>query len=373
MIITNANALLGEAFAPHTTLRTAQGKITAMEAGANREAEAAALDLRGDYLLPGFVDVHIHAFMGHDTMEGEEAVRHMSRELRKIGVAAFLPTTMSAGPEATQKALAGIQAVMENPEPHGAVVLGAHMEAPFLQPGRAGAQLKEFFVLPTLENWNQYVGPYEKVVRLITLAPELQGAMEFIETLTGKGIVVSIGHTSCSAQQVHEAADHGASHITHTFNAQTPLAHREPGVPGAALVDDRIACELICDGIHLHPDIVRLIAKAKGPTLTVAVTDAMEAAGMPEGTYQLGGQDVFVKDGAARLKDGTLAGSTLTMLRALQNLIAFGIAPQDAARMVTEAPALSIKDPDFGRLRPGAPAVMLRFDEEWEFRGVVEE
>ena len=136
MIITNANALLGEAFAPHTTLRTAQGKITAVEAGAaNPEAEAAALDLRGDYLLPGFVDVHIHAFMGHDTMEGEEAVRHMSRELRKIGVAAFLPTTMSAGPEATQRALAGIQAVMENPEPGGA---GAgHMEPPFL-PGRAG-------------------------------------------------------------------------------------------------------------------------------------------------------------------------------------------------------------------------------------------
>lgn len=375
MIITNANALLGEAFAPHTTLRTSQGKITAIEAdspavgtGAN-----ASLNLEGDYLLPGFVDVHIHAFMGHDTMEGEEAVRHMSRELRKVGVAAFLPTTMSASPEATQKALAGIQAVMENPEPGGAVVLGAHMEAPFLQPTKAGAQLKEFFVLPTLENWNEYVGPYESAVRMITLAPELQGAMEFIQTLTQKGIVVSIGHTDCSAEHVHEAADHGASHITHTFNAQTPLAHRAPGVPGAALVDSRIACEFICDGIHLHPDIVRLIAQAKGPTLAVAVTDAMEAAGMPDGTYQLGGQDVFVKDGAARLKDGTLAGSTLTMMRALQNLIAFGVAPQDAARMVTEAPALSIKEPDFGRLRVDAPAVMVRFDKEWGFQGVIEE
>jgi len=376
MRITNATALLGETFMPQTTLVTAHGEIAAIQdstLAAQQSAVCETLcDLGGDYLLPGMVDVHIHAFMGRDTMEGEDAVRHMSRELRKMGVAAFLPTTMSASPEETQKALAGIYAVMQTPEPGGAVVLGAHMEAPFLQASRAGAQRKEFFVMPTQENWKRFVGPYESVVRMITLAPELPGAMDFIATLVDKGIIVSLGHTDCTTEQVHEAADRGASQITHTFNAQTPLNHRAPGVPGAALVDSRIACQFICDGIHLHPDVIRLLVRSKGPTLAVAITDAMEAAGMPEGQYQLGGQEVFVKDGAARLKDGTLAGSTLTMIRAMQNLIAFGIAPEDAARMVTEAPARSIKESDYGTLRVGAPAVMARFGKDWEFLGTLE-
>ncbi len=372
MLITHANALLGGAFVPDTTLHIENGQIVSLESAPGRAASGGpTLDLGGDYLLPGFVEVHIHAFMGRDTMEGEDAVRHMSRELRKLGVAAFLPTTMSASPEDTVKALAGIHAVMERQEPEGAVVLGAHMEAPFLQPAKAGAQRKEFFSLPTEANWKAYVGDHEGIVRLITLAPELEGAMAFIRTLTDKGITVSLGHTDCTAEQVHAAAGQGASHITHTFNAQSALSHRAPGVPGAALVDDRIACEFICDGIHLHPDIIRLIVRCKGPALAVAITDAMEAAGMPEGQYALGGQTVYVKDGAARLQDGTLAGSTLTLVRALQNLIGYGVPPEDAARMVTSAPALSIGEEAFGRLSVGAPAVLARFDRQWAFQGIV--
>ncbi len=372
MIVTNATALLDGRFVPHTRLVTEGGKITnLLETAISPRSGETVVDLNNDYLLPGFVDVHIHAFMGRDTMEGEAAVRHMCRELRKVGVAAFLPTTMSASPQDTVRALAGIQAVMNRPEPEGATVLGAHMEAPFMNPSKAGAQRKEFFVSPTKENWGQFVGAYEDIVRMITLAPELDGAMPFIQALADRGIVVSIGHTNCTAEQVHEAADHGASHVTHTFNAQSPLSHRAPGVPGASLADDRIACEFICDGIHLHPDIVRLIARCKGPLMAVAITDAMEAAGMPEGKYALGGQDVFVKDGAARLADGTLAGSTLTLIRALQNLIKFGIAPQDAARMTTQAPALSIKETAFGVLQVGSPSMMARFSPDWQFKGVI--
>jgi len=366
MLIKNAKAFLNGSFQDGTDVRICEGKIT--EVGIHLAAENEdIIDLNGDILLPGFVDVHIHAFKGMDTMNGEEAVRHMSRELKKFGVAAFLPTTMSASPEATVKALAGIKAVMERPEKDGAIVLGAHMEAPFLHESKAGAQPKQYFVDPTEENWKLYTGGNEDIVRLITMAPEKEGALDFIQKLTDSGITVSIGHTSSNAETVHAAADHGAAHSTHTFNAQTPLNHREPGVPGAVLVDDRIAAEFISDGIHLHPDIVRLIMRAKGPKLAVAITDAMEAAGMPDGKYMLGGQDVFVKDGAARLENGTLAGSTLTMARAFQNLIAFGATPEAAATMTTSTPAESINNTEVGVIKVGSPAIFARFNSDYDF------
>lgn len=366
MIIKNAKAFMGGSFQENTDILVKDGKIAEIGAGLAVDGEE-VLDLNGDVLLPGFVDVHIHAFMGKDTMNGEEAVRHMSRELKKFGVAAFLPTTMSASPADTVKALEGIKAVMEQPEAEGAVVLGAHMEAPFLNEGKAGAQPKQFFVLPTEDNWQLYTGGNEDIVRLITMAPEKEGALDFITRLTNSGITVSIGHTGADAETVHAAADHGANHITHTFNAQTPLNHRAPGVPGAAMVDERIGCEFISDGIHLHPDIVRLIMRCKGKELAIAITDAMEAAGMPDGKYQLGGQDVFVKEGAARLADGTLAGSTLTMIRAFQNLMAFGATPEDAATMTTSSPAKSIGNQDFGVIKVGSPAIFARFTPDYQF------
>ena len=370
MLIKNAKAFINGAFQEGTDIVISDGRIAAIGQGLAVEG-AETIDLKGDLLLPGFVDVHIHAFMGQDTMNGEEAVRHMSRELKKFGVAALLPTTMSASPEDTQAALKGIKAVMDRPEPDGAIVLGAHMEAPFLQESKAGAQLKQYFVLPNEENWSAYTGPYAGIVRMITMAPEKEGALDFIRRLTDSGITVSIGHTSADAETVHAAADHGATHVTHTFNAQTPLNHRAPGVPGAAMVDDRLNCEVISDGIHLHPDVVRLLMRCKGKEHTVAITDAMEAAGMPDGKYQLGGQDVFVKDGAARLADGTLAGSTLTMLRAFQNLIRFGASPEDAALMTTRTPAQSILNDEVGEIELGAPAIFARFDKDYQFVGTI--
>lgn len=366
MLFKNANAFIDGVFHPNTDILVRDGRVYDIGTQLAQDSEK-SVDLKGDLLLPGFVDVHIHAFKGQDTMDGEAAVRHMSRELKRFGVAAFLPTTMSAGPEDTRKALKGIKAVMERPEPDGAIVLGAHMEAPFLEGSKAGAQPKQYFVLPNEENWQLYTGGMEGIVRLVTMAPELDGALPFIKRLTESGIAVSIGHTAATAEVVHQAADCGADHITHTFNAQTPLNHRAPGVPGAALVDDRIGCEFISDGIHLHPDIVRLIMRCKGSDKAIAITDAMEAAGMPDGKYQLGGQDVFVNGGAARLADGTLAGSTLTMVRAFQNLIRFGATPEMAAAMTTSTPAASIKNSEVGVIRQGAFAIFARFTPEYDF------
>ncbi len=330
------------------------------------------LDLEGDYLVPGFVDVHIHAFRGRDTMNGEEDVRAMAMELRKEGVAAFCPTTMSASGEDTRRALAGIRQVRTSPGKEESLVIGAHMEAPFLSVKKAGAQRKEFFRDPDLEDFLEMTNQHPEDVRLITLAPEKPGSEALVRELTGRGIVVSIGHTVATAEQVHLAGDWGANHITHTFNAQTPLNHREPGVPGAGLTDDRFYAEMICDGVHLHRDTVRLLWKAKGPERAVAITDAMEAAGLPDGSYALGGQKVLVRKGEARLEDGTLAGSVLLMREALYNMIhVFGISPRDAVRMCTETPANSVHEPLLGRLCPGAPMPATRWTRSWEYVGTV--
>ena len=367
MLLVNGVVFDGEAFREGLAVRAENGTVTEAAEAVPYGKRETVVDLQGDFLLPGFVDVHIHAFRGHDAMQGEEAVRAMSRELAKLGVAAFCPTTMSASPEDTRKAVRGIRAVMERPEPDGARVLGAHMEAPFLQEARAGAQRKEFFCDPSWEAFEQMTDGHPEAVKLITLAPERAGSEAFIRRAAEAGIHASVGHTSADAATVHRAADWGADHVTHTFNAQTPLHHREPGVPGAAMTDDRLFCEMICDGVHLHGDIIRLLARCKGPRLAVAITDALEAAGMPEGEYALGGQKVYVKNGEARLADGTLAGSVLTMERVLSNLIhRFGQAPEDACMMCTSTPARSVGEELAGRIVPGAPGLLTRWSADWK-------
>ena len=367
MLYVNGTVFDGETFRKGLAVRAENGTVTETAEVIPWEKREQIVDLQGDYLLPGFVDVHIHAFRGRDVMEGEEAVREMSRNLAEAGVAAFCPTTMSASPEDTRKAVRGIRAVMERPEPDGARVLGAHMEAPFLQEARAGAQRKEFFCDPSWEAFEQMTDGHPEAVKLITLAPERAGSEAFIRRAAEAGIHASVGHTSADAATVHRAADWGADHVTHTFNAQTPLHHREPGVPGAAMTDDRLFCEMICDGVHLHGDIIRLLARCKGPRLAVAITDALEAAGMPEGEYALGGQKVYVKNGEARLADGTLAGSVLTMERVLSNLIhRFGQAPEDACMMCTSTPARSVGEELAGRIVPGAPGLLTRWSADWK-------
>ena len=366
MLLTNGQVFNGTNIIEGIRVRLANGQVAETGAAMEPAPGEDVVDLGGDYLLPGFVDVHIHAYRGQDTMAGEDAVRGMSRGLYDMGVVAFCPTTMSAGDEDTRASVRGIRAVMARPEERGSRVLGAHLEAPFLQESKAGAQLKEYFRDPDIQWLDRMTDGDWACVKLITMAPERDGSEEFIRRVSEKGIHVSIGHTAADAETVHRAADWGADHVTHTFNAQTPLHHREPGVPGAALTDERFYCEMICDGIHLHRDAVRLLALCKGPDRAVAITDAMEAAGLPEGEYALGGQKVFVKKGEARLADGTLAGSVLTMPEALGNLIhLFGIQPEKACAMCTGTPAASVGEKLAGSIRPGAPGVLTEWDADW--------
>lgn len=371
MLIRNATAFLDGGFQAGVDLRLMHGRVQEIGHGLLKGLYEEEADLAGDYLLPGFVDVHIHAFRGHDAMQGEAAVRQMARDLYREGVAAFLPTTMSASVDDTRAAVDGIRAVMRRPDAHAALVLGAHMEAPYLNPAKCGAQRPEFLHAPDMAEFMAMTGGRPEHVRIITVAPELPGSEAFIRDVSRLGVVVSVGHTEATAEQTHQAADWGATHVTHTFNAQTSLNHRAPGVPGAALTDDRFFAECIPDGVHLHADILRLMLRAKGAERLVAVTDAMEAAGMPDGQYSLGGQDVIVRGQEARLPDATLAGSVLTMRQALHNLIhRFGFPPEQAVLMTTRTPAESVGEHRLGRLTVGLPAPLTRWSKDWEMLGV---
>ena len=390
MLIRYATVFVDGRFQENRDLRILGGRIAALGERLAPFPGEEVLDCSGDYVIPGFVDVHIHAFRGYDAMRGEADIRAMARELRKEGVAAFLPTTMSASVEETRGVMAAVHRIHgdqrrrfgdipKGPEaglpsegsglcPEEALIPGAHMEAPFLNARKAGAQRKECFLDPDWDTFLSLTDGHPEEARIMTLAPEKPGSEAFIRRATEGGTVISVGHTEATAEETHLAADWGADHITHTFNAQTPLNHRNPGVPGAALTDDRFFTEMICDGVHLHRDTVRLLWKAKGADKAVVITDAMEAAGMPDGEYALGGQPVLVRDGEARLENGTLAGSVLLMRVALENLIhRFGIPPADAVRMCTQTPADSIRETGLGRIYPGAPAPVTRWNRNWRY------
>ena len=369
MLVKNGLAFVRGAF-ERADVRIENGRIA--EVGQlSAKAGEEIRDAQGLYVLPGFVDIHIHAFGGADCMRGEADVRRMSTGLLQTGVAAFVPTTMSAYPQQTYDALSGIQAVVDRPEAHGAAVLGAHMEAPFLALKYKGAQLGECLQAPSMEAYDGMVRDLT-CVRMMTLAPELPGALEVIAELKKRGVVTCAAHTAALAADIHAAADAGLTQITHLFNAQTPLHHREPGVPGAGLADDRIVVQMIADGIHLHPDVLRVAAKCKGAQGVALISDSMEAAGLPDGQYDLGGQAVYVKDGAARLENGVLAGSTLLMHQAVRNMITLaGIAPEEVIPMATSTPADSVGAKGFGRIEPGAAGVLALMDGSWNFAGVI--
>ena len=327
-------------------------------------------DASGCYVLPGFIDLHIHGFAGHDTMEGEAAVRHMAKHLVQHGTTAFLPTTMTAPIDQTREAIAGVKRAMQSPS-EGAAVLGCHMEGPFFCAKKKGAQPQEHLKAPSLEAFEAMVSDNLDAVRLISVAPELPGAYDFIHSVSEKGVVVACGHSDATYEQVMTAVANGASQITHLFNAMSAFNHREPGVPGAALSCPQLYVEFIADLVHLHPAVLRILYEAKGSDLAIAITDSMMAGGMPDGQYALGGQDVYVKDGAARLLDGTLAGSILTLQRSLQNVVrTVGIPLEEALPMYTSTPARQIGETRRGRLEAGCYADVVVLDGKFDVKAV---
>lgn len=329
------------------------------------------IDANGLYLSPGFIDIHIHGAGGHDTMDGTfEAINEIAKVIVKRGTTSFTPTTMTVAADDIRKSMKVIKEAKLNGT-DGANVLGAHLEGPFINSNAIGAQNPNFLIPPSIENFNKIVGDCEDAVTSITLAPEVDGAKELTKYLSSKGIVVSIGHTKANYEQAMEGIRCGCSHATHLFNAMTPLAHREPGVVGAVL-DSDITTETISDGIHIAYPSLRIAYKAKGTDKVLLVTDAMMACCMPDGKYSLGGQDVIVENGAARLLSGALAGSVLTLDNAVRNVYKNSKYPlYEVVKMASYNGAKFCKvDDRKGQIKEGFDADLLLFDENINIKSV---
>nr|WP_251048027.1 N-acetylglucosamine-6-phosphate deacetylase [Planococcus sp. ISL-109] len=292
----------------------ADGRI--IDVGSQLESGARRIDGSGKILMPGFIDIHVHGAAGFDVMDADaSALSGMARALPEEGVTAFMATTMTQ--ESEQVAHAIQAAGNYESEAGEAELLGIHLEGPFLSRDKAGAQNPAFFQAPDIERFEEWQKHSAGKIRIVTLAPELEGAPEFIEMLDQQGVIVSIGHSDASYEQ---AIASGARHVTHLFNQMSAFHHRKPGVVGAAMLDSSLRVELIADLIHSHTAAVELAYRQIGPERLILVTDAMRAKGLAFGDYELGGQQVSVGTSGARLNDGMLAGSVLAMDTALRNI-----------------------------------------------------
>ena len=273
-------------------------------------------------VLPGFIDQHIHGAGGYDAMDGTfEALSTIANTVAMEGTTSFLATTMTQSKENINKALNAVRDYKALNLESGANIVGVHLEGPFISAKHKGAQPLEFIQKPSVEVFDAYNKESGNNIKIVSLAPEEEGSLELISHLTKQGIVSSIGHSSCKYDDIAKALENGASNVTHTYNAQSPLHHREIGVVGSALLIDDLKTEVICDTIHVSVPAIKLLVKSKPLDKLIMITDAMRAKGLSDGVSELGGQTVYVKNGEARLSDGTLAGSVLKMNVAIKNMV----------------------------------------------------
>ncbi|SDT28593.1 N-acetylglucosamine-6-phosphate deacetylase [Paenibacillaceae bacterium GAS479] len=343
--ISNVNiAVDGEAVSGSVTVRN--GLITSVQAGVAEvsASDEPVIDGRGGWLLPGFIDVHVHGGFGADFMDANgEAYDTITKYHSQHGTTTMLATTMTEPSERIRKALEAANDYRNGPMPY-ARLGGVHLEGPFISPDWMGAQNPEFRIDPDLDLLKGWHAAYPDLIKQLTLAPEREGALEMIAWLAEHGIVAAAGHTDARYDVMEAAADAGLNSAVHTFNACRGLHHREPGTVGAVLTDDRIHAELIADGHHVHDAVMKLIGRAKPAGKLSLITDAMSAAGLQDGQYELGGQAVTMKDGVCRLTTGgNLAGSTLTMEAALKRFIqASGWTVPQASLLTSANPAALI-------------------------------
>lgn len=368
MLIKNCNIIYLDKIEKGSVL-VENGKIKEINPSNVNDTEV--IDAEGLYLSPGFIDVHIHGAGGCDTMDGTvESINTIAKTIVQHGTTSFTPTTMTVAAEDIRKSMEVIKKLKEEGT-EGANVLGAHLEGPFISPKAIGAQNPNFLLAPSVENYNKIVGDYSDAVVSITMAPEVEGAKELIKYLSDNGVTVSMGHTKATYDEAIEGIKCGACHSTHLYNAMTPFTHREPGVVGATF-DTDITTETISDGIHISYPALRTAYKQKGTDKVLLVSDAMEACGMPDGQYSLGGQDVIVKNGAARLLDGTLAGSVLTLDKAVKNIYSNSNYPlNEVVRMATYNGAKHCHVEDHkGLIKEGYDADLILFNEDIEIQKV---
>jgi len=315
----------------------------------------------GAILAPSFFDVHIHGAAGHDVMEATPNALHaVSRFLASRGTGSFLATTVTAPLDATLRSIEGLAKLLRKSDWHGATPLGIHLEGPFLSHAKRGVHPPEHLLAPSIPVFDRLYEAAEGNLRLMTLAPELPDAAQFAVHAVARGVRVSVGHSNATAAETRKILHAGATSATHTFNAMRPLDHREPGILGVTLTTDSLFAELICDGIHVDPALVRLWWRMKGRERGILITDAMAATGMPDGEYRLGDFSVQVANGRATAND-VLAGSVLTLDKALVNFLAFtGATPAEALPLLTQNPAaMTGLGARAGSLKVGDPANLV--------------
>ena len=350
------------------TLVVEDGKITSFVRGkAPVGTSDQVIDAAGRWVAPGYIDIHVHGAVEADTMDATpDAIHAMARFFASRGVTSYYPTTMSGWPEPIQSAIENVAACSQPAD--GARHIGVHVEGPYLDVTYKGAQPEYYLRDADPSEYERWLAT--GVVKLVTIAPERNASLDFIDRGVAEGVEFAVAHSAASYEQVIEAADHGLRQGTHTFNGMLGLHHRRPGTVGGILTDDRIYAQVIADGIHTHPAIVKLIVRAKTPARTVLITDAIRAAGCPDGEYELGGEPVIVKDGVARNEAGSLAGSTLTMDAAVRNVMAFaGLSFEEVLPMATSVPAEAMHlAGKKGVLQPGADADIILLDESLNVR-----
>ena len=346
-------------------------------------ASADDFDCTSGWIVPGFIDTHIHGSHGVDVLAGGDAVARVAATLPRYGVTGFLPTSVACAPPDLADFLAAVAAAAAVPAPDAARVLGAHLESNFINPRYKGAQPDRCLRLPPmpgegLAHGGVFTGAailatidaHRDAVRIVTLAPELPGALDLVARLAGCGHRVSLGHSAATFEEGQAAVAAGARHATHLFNRMPPFSHRAPGLAGAVLAADGVTCEIVCDGYHVHPAMIGLAIRAKGRGAVVAITDATAAAGLPPGTTaRLGEHTIHVGAHCAELADGTIAGSITTMDAAFRLLVTrVGLSVVDAAHLTATTPAAAVGRPDLGRLVAGAAADLVVLDGDFRVR-----
>ena len=372
MLLIHANYLDEDFRLVQGDIEIEDGKILRVGKDLPRKEEDLAVDCAGSYtVVPGFVDVHIHGCAGADTCDAtREALEAMAAFLLAHGVTSFCPTTMTTSRETIQAALLAAKDMMDHPMEGGARVVGVNMEGPFIAKERKGAQKEEDILPPDFPLFQRFYEESGGIVRLVDVAPEQPGGLDFVEKAT-QLCTVSIAHTTADYDQAKAAFDKGVTHATHLFNAMSGLHHRKPGVVGAVFDDSRVRGELICDGFHIHPAVLRAAFRLLGDRALI-VSDSMRANGMPEGeAFDLGGQMVTVHQGKALLPDGTIAGSVTNLHQEIKNLVSFGVPFEQAVKAATLLPARAIGlDGEIGSIAPGKRADLVVLDENLDIAAV---
>jgi N-acetylglucosamine-6-phosphate deacetylase len=343
--------------------------------GMRLPADAEEISATDKTAIPGFVDVHIHGAGGRDVMEGSpEALSGVTKIVARHGTTSFVATTVTASPDDTIRSVEGIARYISQQHETDEVraeVLGIHFEGPFLSPARRGVHPPEWLQLPSAELLEKLLQAAAGNAQILTIAPELLGAMPCIDAARNAGMVVAVGHTDATYEQTRAAIAHGVRHAVHVYNAMRPFSHRDSGVIGAVLTSPEVSAELIADGVHVDETAMRVLLQAKGPQHMILISDGISATGMPDGKYMLGKLEVTVSGGICRNSEGKLAGSTLTLDKALRNIVGLGIPLADAVRMLTLNPA-ALLGIEFkkGTLRVGADADIVLLNEDLRLTNV---